>query len=439
MRHRGLKACWLMGLALLASTLLASMSRAAAKEPARFDPAARAKFIARFLAPDAALVGYADMSRVKLDALFADLQRLVPADPQQVEFTRTAVEESVEIFLKAGGREAFVVLAAGGEPLLVVPVPPDADEAAILAILGQAPFETTEKLAGAIVAGSEAAVARLRDYKGQPRPELAKGFAAAGDTTAQVVVVPTEDNRKVIEQLLPNLPPELGGASTRPLSRGLNWLALGVEAPPKLALRLVADTTDAKAAGDLSELLSGVIEALLKQPDFVRLFPDQAGLRKLLAPKTNQNQVVLELAGQPLIDQLKQPVEQARGTAKRAQSINNLKQLGLAMHIYHDVNKTLPPAVHSKDGKPLLSWRVLVLPYIEEDKLYREFHLDEPWDSPHNKKLLSRMPAVLRSPLSNIADQGRTVYLTPRARIRHSRARRGSACAKSRMALPIRS
>lgn len=107
------------------------------------------------------------------------------------------------------------------------------------------------------------------------------------------------------------------------------------------------------------------------------------------------------------------------------------------MHIYHDVNKTLPPAVHSKDGKPLLSWRVLVLPYIEEDKLYREFHLDEPWDSPHNKKLLSRMPAVLRSPLSNIADQGRTVYLTPR--IRHSRARRGSACAKSRMALPIRS
>ncbi len=412
MRQRRLIGWWLFGLAVLAPLALAG--RVTAKEPARFDPAARAKFIARYLAPDAALVGHADMSRVKVDALFADLARLVPADPQQLEFTRTAVEESVEMFLKAGGRDAFVVLGAGGEPLLIVPVAPDADEAAILAILGQAPFETTEKLAGAIVAGSEAAVARVRDSKGEPRPELAKGFAAAGDTAAQVLLVPTEDNRKVVEQLLPNLPPELGGASTRPVSRGLNWLALGVEAPPKLAPRLVADASDAKAAGELSGLLSGVIDALLKQPDFARLFPDAAGLRKLLAPKTNQNQVVLELAGQPLLDQLKQPVDRARGAAKRVQSINNLKQLALAMHNYHDTNGAFPAAVHAKNGKPLLSWRVLVLPYLEEAPLFEQFHLDEPWDSEHNRKLIPRMPTVLRSPLSQAAEPGRTVYLTPR-------------------------
>jgi hypothetical protein len=299
-------------------------------------------------------------------------------------------------------------------PLLVVPLAPDADEATILAILGQAPFETTEKLAGAIVAGSEAAVARLREFKPDPRPELAKAFAAAGDTAAQLILIPTEDNRKVVEQLLPNLPAELGGASTRAISRGLNWLTLGIEAPPKLALRLVADASDAKAAGELADLLSGLLDALLKRPEFVKLFPDQAGLRKLLTPKTNQNQVLLDLAGQPLLDQLKAPLGQARDAAKRIQSTNNLKQLALAMHNYHDVNKNFPPAVYAKEGKPLLSWRVLVLPYIEEGPLYQHFHLDEPWDSAHNRKLLPRMPTVLRSPLSQVGDQGRTVYLTPR-------------------------
>jgi hypothetical protein len=59
----------------------------------------------------------------------------------------------------------------------------------------------------------------------------------------------------------------------------------------------------------------------------------------------------------------------------------------------------LPPAaVRGKNGEPLLSWRVQILPYIEEPELYREFHLDEPWDSPHNLSLLPRMPATYAPP-----------------------------------------
>jgi hypothetical protein len=47
-----------------------------------------------------------------------------------------------------------------------------------------------------------------------------------------------------------------------------------------------------------------------------------------------------------------------------------------------------------KNGKPLLSWRVMLLPYLDESDLYKEFRLDEAWDSPHNKKLLKKMPKV---------------------------------------------
>jgi hypothetical protein len=76
-----------------------------------------------------------------------------------------------------------------------------------------------------------------------------------------------------------------------------------------------------------------------------------------------------------------------------------LKQLGLAMHNYHDAHGHFPPAVvYGKDGKPLLSWRVLILPYVERQDLYNQFHLDEPWNSPHNITLLDKIPAVYQPP-----------------------------------------
>jgi hypothetical protein len=88
-------------------------------------------------------------------------------------------------------------------------------------------------------------------------------------------------------------------------------------------------------------------------------------------------------------------VAKAKQAASAAQSANNLKQMALAMHNYHaSENYFPPPAITSKDGKPLLSWRVAILPYIEQDNLYRQFKLDEPWDSEHNKKLIPMMPKV---------------------------------------------
>jgi hypothetical protein len=74
-------------------------------------------------------------------------------------------------------------------------------------------------------------------------------------------------------------------------------------------------------------------------------------------------------------------------------------QLALALHNYHDEQGRLPPAVvHGENGEPLYSWRVLLLPYIEQQDLYRQFHLHEAWDSPHNLRLLSRMPMTYAPP-----------------------------------------
>ena len=103
----------------------------------------------------------------------------------------------------------------------------------------------------------------------------------------------------------------------------------------------------------------------------------------------------------------------AQGATTRNASMNNLKLLGLAFHNYHDQHKRFPPpAIYGKDGKPLLSWRVGILPYLgdEEDKLYKQFKLDEPWDSEHNKKLLVKIPAVYAPTRRKMAGPGETFY-----------------------------
>ncbi|HUR54064.1 MAG TPA: sigma-70 family RNA polymerase sigma factor, partial [Gemmataceae bacterium] len=96
-------------------------------------------------------------------------------------------------------------------------------------------------------------------------------------------------------------------------------------------------------------------------------------------------------------DDLK-PAVAGANAAQRMQSVNNLKQIMLAVHNYHDVHQALPRDVTDNGGKPLLSWRVLLLPYLEQDALYRQFKLSEPWDSANNKALLARMPAIFRTP-----------------------------------------
>jgi len=72
-------------------------------------------------------------------------------------------------------------------------------------------------------------------------------------------------------------------------------------------------------------------------------------------------------------------------------------QIGLAMRVYEQSHGSFPPAVMEKDGKPLLSWRVAILPLIDEDALYKQFHLDEPWDSPHNLEVAKTVPFLFRS------------------------------------------
>jgi hypothetical protein len=104
-------------------------------------------------------------------------------------------------------------------------------------------------------------------------------------------------------------------------------------------------------------------------------------------------------------------VDKIQAASTRTKDSNNLKQLGLAMIQYHEATGSFPP----QDGKMTpnakggLSWRVHLLPYIEQEALYKQFKLDEPWDSEHNMALVAKMPPTYASPF--VADPpGQTRY-----------------------------
>jgi hypothetical protein len=84
---------------------------------------------------------------------------------------------------------------------------------------------------------------------------------------------------------------------------------------------------------------------------------------------------------------------------RRANCISNLRQIGLALHNYHDAHKRFPPAfIADEQGRPMHSWRVLVLPYLERTALYEAYRFEEPWDGPNNRRLLTEGVSVYRCP-----------------------------------------
>lgn len=122
--------------------------------------------------------------------------------------------------------------------------------------------------------------------------------------------------------------------------------------------------------------------------------------------------VVLIGCGGVLVALLLPAVQSARGAARRMQSMNNMKQIMLAMHNYHSVHGEFPPAyIADADGKPMHSWRVLILPYLEQQPLHSSYDFSKPWDSPENLAVAQFIPPVYRSPGETSPNAQQTSYV----------------------------
>jgi hypothetical protein len=105
-------------------------------------------------------------------------------------------------------------------------------------------------------------------------------------------------------------------------------------------------------------------------------------------------------------------VDKARYASRRVESTNNLRKILMALHAYEAANGAFPPAmVTDPSGKPLYSWRVLILPQLGEDELYAQFDKSKAWDDPANKDVSDAMVDVFRSPSDDDLDENGVSYV----------------------------
>jgi hypothetical protein len=399
--------------------LLALAVPAAAEKKAGTD--GRAGVVAPFLDEQTVAVAHVDLGRIDLDALMDKFGRAPGMTAKEFARAKEAGNAALGALKGAGVRDIYAVFTMAGIPrepvFLVVPLKEEKDRA-VKKILGEMFRGGDSKRVGqSLVLGSRETLQRLEDLKPASHPELAQGFAAAGDGAAGLVIILPKTMRRAMQEALPNLPPELGGGSTKTITQGFSWAAVGVKLAPEVSLRATVQAKNAGAAKALAKLYENALKSLVlaasKDVGAQPFLPSLGALKELLVPQVQGSKFTLVLNEKDVKAVLLPAVEKVRMAAAHTQSTNNLKQLALAMHAYLDVYKTFPAhAIYDKQGRPLLSWRVAVLPFIEQQNLYQQFHLDEPWDSEHNKKLIARMPRILRSPLSNAAP-GKTTYLVP--------------------------
>lgn len=386
---------------------------------AKFDADACAVTIAPYLDEQTVAVARIDLTRIDFDKITVRLIELGKLEARDKDALTTGLRSWLPDLLKTGAKEMYIVFTLDdlpAVPFVVVPLEGKVEDKAVSAALRESKlFDKVEQMGRCVFAAGEKTLLRLREHKPAQRPELARAFAAAGDSTVQLLVLPTADLKRAFDETMPRLPKEIGGGPIKPFTRGLSWAAVGVDLGPKLSARITVQAPDAPSALALSESVVAVLKAVKDHKELRDLFPNFDQLIPQFTPQVEGDRLTLSLDEKNAAAILQPLLAKARSNVRQTGSVNTLKMIGLAMHNYHDTFRALPTVGNfEKQGKqPLLSWRVHLLPYLEQDNLYRQFRLNEPWDSPHNKKLIASMPAIYNGPNAKLNAEGRTPFLVP--------------------------
>ncbi len=386
---------------------------------------ARTAAVAPFIGDETVIAARLDLAKLDVPTTFRRIFGTLADDADLTRLSKVA-ESWADALKKAGATDVFILVDLTdmpGYPVVVVPLSAGADGRAIADLLtGKRPgglirWPSSETIRGAVVAGPPGALARIKDARPAPRPDLAAALASGGESPIQIAICLSTTQRRAIEESIPSLPAPLGGGPITDLTRGMAWASIALSTDPTPILRFNVRAKDADSAKTLHKIAQ---DGLGQLTIAARSNPSVAELADAIAqmkPQASGDRVTLTADLEKTAALVSVPVRQAREAALRAQCVNHLKQIGLAMHNYHQAHNSFPAAyIAAKDGKPLLSWRVLILPYIEQKTLFDQFHLDEAWDSPHNKTLIARMPETYACPdgKKSLAVEGKTTYLTPR-------------------------
>jgi hypothetical protein len=347
----------------------------------------------------------------------------IQVPPEQSQEVLALFQRLHRAWSEAGGGELFVALdltqASRSPATVFAVVRKEGNAEAISRLLAELQFETRETMGNVVVAGSKSAVARAKQNRAVPHVDLRAALSEVGDSPIQIAAHLPSDARRVAVEFGPTIPAEFGIGKKEELVGSFRWLAIGVDTPPNLGLRIVLQADGAVGAKRLQQALNAGLTFASNQKAVREMLPNANALARQLQPQLNDSRLEVKLTGEEAASWLRAsvagPLAAARRSVMRTRSLSNLRQIAFAMHNYHDKNRKFPPAAsRGPDGKALLSWRVHLLPFLDQEALYAKFKLDEPWDSPHNKTLIAAIPPVFVAPNhERLAREGKTVYVVP--------------------------
>ena len=279
--------------------------------------------------------------------------------------------------------------------------------------LGMSEFDSGDGVVFA--SASKQQLLRLKTERAQQPRELADSIKTCGGGTAGLIVFGDPDSRRVVRELLPVMPKPIEALTGTLIADELDWIGVQVDLSEDIGAMVTAETKNETAASTIAEVAKLGISMLEQIPvEFEQGQLDY--LQQSLAPVQENNRVVISMAklmeDRPRLKKALGPfVTKAKGAAAQTGRLRSLRMIALAMHNYESVFRHFPTqAIVDEAGKPLLSWRVQILPFLEQNDLYEQFHLNEPWDSEHNLKLVEKMPALYQDSNRENNKAGKTIY-----------------------------
>lgn len=258
---------------------------------------------------------------------------------------------------------------------------------------------------------------------------LTAAFEAAAGYPGRAVYFPTEGVRSIAPFFAPDGPAVLKRLIVDGLGRDLQWVTVGYDPAGKGRLIVQGLSTQASTAQRIADDWKGSLSIAFDRAGKAGLL-EPAGLDesfgqevlRIATPTVKEREIRLALDGADpataeLLAKALQGADRLAVPTPEMTTSNALKQIVLGMHIFHAKFRAFPPSAVQKPPKGWrggkgLSWRVYLLPFLEQGALYDRFRMDEPWDSEHNKQLIAEMPDVYKSADPTVP-AGQTTFMMP--------------------------
>lgn len=390
------------------------------------------KHLARFLSDQTLMVGKIDLTRIDVNASFDLLLGMKLPIHDELQMGKAKVSQIKAALLQAGAERIY--LNYNQVELFLWPVVyvslKDITQAetvaSLIAHLQPGPFPKRPSwlapgreagwkvIDNYVVVGNASAIDALAASKPAQRTEFQAASKALKDAPIQLLMLPTADLRKVIPETMPQLPKELGNGSTANLIKGLQWAVITAALPPQFQSQLIVQTEQPSQALVFQQVWEKMLSTLKEATETPRVSTSGKNFYQLLNSinaRVDQSQFILDASEERISEIIKLIGRSLSANLSDELNGSHLRNFVIAMHNFHnDYNRLPNQAICDKDGKPLLSWRVAMLPYLEQDQLYKQFKLDEPWDGEHNKKLIEKMPKTYLHPFAKNVPANHTLY-----------------------------